>query len=185
MSDGENRGDRRVTPDEADLPAEPHPPAPGPWIPGANEDACRSRDSQASPIEGPKAPRGDHPFQVGMATRTGRLPRTDRILRSREFQFVARHGRRVASGDFVILVARGDRGDDRRRLGITVSRKVGNAVVRNRVKRCVREWFRSHRDRVSPGEDIVVIARRSAAKLSGVGIALCLGGMLDRHGERL
>lgn len=51
------------------------------------------------------------------------------------------------------------------RLGITVSRRVGGAVVRNRVKRLVREVFRRHRDGIPRG-DSVVIARTGAGGLS-------------------
>ncbi len=52
----------------------------------------------------------------------------------------------------------------RNRLGLTVSRKVGGAVVRNQVKRRVREWFRQNRDQFPEG-DIVVIARPSAGRV--------------------
>jgi ribonuclease P protein component len=51
------------------------------------------------------------------------------------------------------------------RLGITVSRKVGRAVVRNRVKRQVREWFRVRRHSLDAGLDWVVIGRSAAAGL--------------------
>ncbi len=51
------------------------------------------------------------------------------------------------------------------RLGVTVSRKVGNAVVRNRIKRRIREWFRADRSLVENGRDLVVIARRPAVDL--------------------
>ena len=59
------------------------------------------------------------------------------------------------------------RGSEARRLGITVGRRVGGAVVRNRLKRRVREWFRAARRHIPPGTDVVVIARRPAADLSG------------------
>ena len=57
------------------------------------------------------------------------------------------------------------------RLGITVSRKVGNAVVRNRVKRKIREWFRAGRAPLGAGVDLVVIGRAAAAGLAQEGVA--------------
>jgi len=53
-----------------------------------------------------------------------------------------------------------------RRLGITASRKVGNAVCRNRFKRRVREWFRQRRHQLPESIDLVVIARRSGGQLA-------------------
>lgn len=53
------------------------------------------------------------------------------------------------------------------RLGVTVSRRVGNAVVRNRVKRRIREWFRQFGRERMVGSDVVVIARQGAAHLDG------------------
>ena len=51
------------------------------------------------------------------------------------------------------------------RLGITVSRKVGNAVCRNRFKRRVRAWFRQRRGDLGEDVDLVVIARKSGGRL--------------------
>ena len=51
------------------------------------------------------------------------------------------------------------------RLGLTASRKVGGAVVRNRVKRLLREWFRLHRHELRDDWDLVIIARRPPAGL--------------------
>jgi ribonuclease P protein component len=86
-----------------------------------------------------------------------------------EFRRVTARGQRAASGSFVVLVAETAstaRDPARCRLGITVSRKVGGAVVRNRVKRRIREWFRSERDSLGRGVDWVVIARPAAAELA-------------------
>lgn len=74
-------------------------------------------------------------------------------------------GRRRSSGAFV-LIARPTRvSGGRARLGITASRRVGNAVVRNRVKRRIREWFRREGQLLIPGFDAVVIARPAAGGL--------------------
>jgi ribonuclease P protein component len=100
--------------------------------------------------------------------RTGRFQQADRLRRSAEFRRVTARGQRAASGSFVVLVsesARTARDPARCRLGITVSRKVGGAVVRNHVKRRIREWFRAERGSLGRGVDWVVIARPPAASL--------------------
>lgn len=103
-----------------------------------------------------------------MSPQTGPFKPVDRLRRSVEFQQVIRRGRRVAGAAFVVVCApRKERPDAERpiRLGITVSRKVGNAVVRNRVKRRIREWFRAGRGALGAGVDLVVIGRAAAAAL--------------------
>ncbi len=69
--------------------------------------------------------------------------------------------------------------DVRARLGITVSRRVGNAVIRNRLKRRIREWYRTGgRGRVD-GLDLVVIARPPAARLEGVALRSMLDALVE------
>ena len=99
---------------------------------------------------------------------------------------MGRAGRRVAETAFVLLVARREEDHERggQRLGLTMSRKVGGAVVRNRVKRCVREWFRDVRERLEPGIDLVVIGRAAAAELSCAEIEGILCGMARRAGVK-
>ena len=100
-----------------------------------------------------------------MIPATGPFPRAERIRRSREFRALSRRGIRRAGRDFVVLSDDVDSTVVSARLGVTVSRRVGNAVVRNRIKRRIREWFRQvGRERVV-GRDIVVIARPGAARL--------------------
>jgi len=81
----------------------------------------------------------------------------DRIRLSREFREIAKNGARAQTRDFVLLVKKS--GLDRSRLGVTVSKKVGNAAVRNRTKRIIREFFRLHRDEFPGPVDMVVIAK--------------------------
>jgi ribonuclease P protein component len=106
-----------------------------------------------------------------MLARTGRFRRLDRILRSREFSHVLGHGERRRSRDFVVIAHKDEQAQNAetaraRRLGITVSRRVGNSVVRNRVKRGIREWFRQSRCGLPEGFEIVVIARPPARDLT-------------------
>jgi ribonuclease P protein component len=90
----------------------------------------------------------------------------------------------MASRSFVLLVAdqHGSGSDAPARLGLTVSRRVGGAVVRTRVKRRIREWFRRHRSEFPKGKDLVVIARPAAAALSSEELGRELEGALGRLG---
>ena len=79
-------------------------------------------------------------------------------LRRADFQRVTRSGRRVETDYF--LVFRQERPEGPRvRLGITVTRKLGNAVRRNRIKRLVRAWFSARKQEFDPC-DLVLIAKR-------------------------
>ena len=90
-----------------------------------------------------------------------RFRRADRVRLHREFDHVYQRGRRVA-GRYALLHAVPN-GLGRPRLGTTVGRRVGGAVVRNRVKRWIRETFRLHKAVFPPGHDVVIQARAGAA----------------------
>ena len=115
-----------------------------------------------------------------MLLKTGRFRRVDRILRTQDFRRVVKSGKRRVSGSFVVVMAletssdAGKSDEKRHRLGVTVSKRVGNAVIRNRVKRRIREWFRHARAGLPGQSEIVVIARRTARDLSGSEVAAFL-----------
>jgi ribonuclease P protein component len=91
----------------------------------------------------------------------------DRLHRSAEFLRLQRNGVRFQSPHFVLYAGNLDDEPERSRLGVTVSRRIGNSVVRNRVKRRVRECFRKvMRAELPPRTSIVVIARGGAGALA-------------------
>jgi len=92
------------------------------------------------------------------------FPKAARLRRRREFLSLQREGRRRHTPHLVVIRHPAQR--SRSRLGVTVSTRVGNAVVRNRVKRLLRELFRQHQYGIVPPADIVVIAKPGAGTLT-------------------
>lgn len=93
-------------------------------------------------------------------------PKAGRIRKRHEFLAVQRNGRKQHGRHFLVIVGAPTGRDGR--LGITVTKRVGNAVTRNRIRRWVREFVRQlSADRWIPrGRDVVVIAKASAAQAS-------------------
>ena len=85
---------------------------------------------------------------------------TESLHKNSEFQNVYKNGRSKANKYLVMYVIKNDLAKNR--LGISVSKKVGNSVVRHRIARLFRESFRLSQEKFHSGWDIVVVARIAA-----------------------
>lgn len=85
---------------------------------------------------------------------------SESLKKNRDFQMNYRKGKSLANRYLVMYIR--ENGSNRNRIGISVSKKVGNSVVRHRVTRLLRESYRLHEEHFRRGYDIVVIARTSA-----------------------
>lgn len=104
----------------------------------------------------------DHPaHDVTAGDVDERFRKSERLLKRRDFLYVQQRGLRFTTPRLVILTILSP--VERRRFGVTVSTKVGNSVVRSRVKRHLRELYRRNKALWPAGHDVVVIARRKAA----------------------
>jgi ribonuclease P protein component len=92
-----------------------------------------------------------------------RFRRGDRLKRRYEFRQAQLSGRRIHTPHFLIVVQ--PNALQNTRLGITVTKKVGTAVQRNRIKRVVREVFRRNRQLFPLSHDLVFIAKRGATEI--------------------
>ena len=86
---------------------------------------------------------------------------SESLKKNYQFQFVYKNGKSYANKYLVMYVK--ENGMGRNRIGISVSKKVGNSVVRHRVTRLVRESYRLHESIFNSGLDIVIVARPGAA----------------------
>lgn len=82
------------------------------------------------------------------------------LKNSREFSQVYNHRESLANKYLVMYILKTDQVYSR--IGISVSKKVGNSVIRHRIKRLIKESYRLNLDKVKDGYDIVVVARNSA-----------------------
>lgn len=105
----------------------------------------------------------------GLPRPAARRPKKGRLSRSAEFERVYRQGRSFGNRHLVLhTFPRGDAGELSAgpRLGLSVSRKVGGAVDRNKVKRLLREAFTAEGERLPADSDVVVVARPEALELA-------------------
>ncbi len=108
------------------------------------------------------------------------MQRRNRLSRSKDFDTVYRHGRSVSTRFLTLYWFVREDGDESPRLGLSVPKKaVGSAVARNRVKRRLRELWRSRLESLPPGRDYVLIVRPGLAEAAEERGAEWLGERVD------
>ena len=102
------------------------------------------------------------------------FPKNKRLVSNRQFKAVLSHKRRRRFGDqlLTLYIAENDRGYSR--LGVSVGKSCGNAVVRNRFKRLLREAFRQNQEQIPAGFDYVLMISPRWTKKSAVGTTVGL-----------
>ncbi|ADU65564.1 ribonuclease P protein component [Desulfurispirillum indicum S5] len=105
-----------------------------------------------------------------------RFPASLRLQKNRQFRAVYDAGKVVRSQYFVLVFLRAEQ----LKVGVVVSKKVGNAVVRNRLKRLMREAFRRNRKYIQGQYHIIMAARPPAAELKGPEAMSALEHLLQR-----
>lgn len=103
-------------------------------------------------------------FKTNVSNEETCMKFSESLKRNQDFQNVYQNGRSYANRYLVMYVLKN--GTERNRLGISVSKKVGNSVVRHHLTRLIREVYRLHEDTFNSGLDVVVIARVSAKDIS-------------------
>ena len=104
---------------------------------------------------------------------------SESLKKNKDFQYIYRKGKSYANKYLVMYVL--ENGTDQNRLGISVSKKVGNSVVRHRITRLVRESYRLHENIFNSGLDIVVVARGGAKEGGYAEIESALLHVRNRH----
>lgn len=89
---------------------------------------------------------------------------SESLKKNKDFQTVYKNGSSYANRNFVMYIVGNQ--TEKNRLGISVSKKIGNSVIRHRIKRLVKECYRLHEERFNYGFDIVIIARKSAKAIN-------------------
>ncbi len=141
---------------EEDLPTQSASACQDTRIPRSHANSWGAPDVKAAPPEGSPSPDSVNPDSAA-------FPKQYRLLRRLEFERVYKQGQRRSASLCTVFYR--PNGLAETRLGITVPKRLGTAVVRNRIKRRIREIFRLHRQELPGGWDLVLNPRPGVAKV--------------------
>lgn len=99
-----------------------------------------------------------------------RHTKKDRILKRYEYLNLSKYGKRAHSKYFIAVFIKSRL--NRNRLGITVTKKVGNAATRNRIKRLIREYFRLNKHSLRGFWDVNIIAKKEVSEVLSKGLVI-------------
>jgi len=105
----------------------------------------------------------------------------ERILKKQEFIALNLHGKRYYTKNFIVIIRENRR--DITRLGITVSKRVGDSVKRNRIKRLIREFFRLNKQQIPKGYDVIIISLKGSNELNFLKVQEELGNLLLKNDD--
>ena len=152
QGDSEGEGRKHL---EEDIPAEQHLQEEDTRIPAQDENPVRTPDPEEEAGQGKETSGGLSVAATGL-----RFPRDVRLRSRSDYLRVQRSGKSFRDRHIILVYL--SNGLPHTRFGLTVSRRIGNAVARNHLKRRIREIQRKNRHRLKPGYDLVVIARPRA-----------------------
>jgi ribonuclease P protein component len=150
------------------------------WFPLAYVNRERAGGDSAPSSKGPQTVvrltcyQQDEPAVPGQE----RFPSAERLTRKADYQRIYQEGDKWVGPAFICFVFR--RPGERRRLGLAVSKKVGGAVVRNRIKRYLREIYRRRRSELADGMDLAIVARTAAATLTYTECETAIGQLFQK-----
>jgi ribonuclease P protein component len=161
-------------PDEADVSTEEAAPGQGARLPCPDEEPRGPSDARP-----PTRPGSQEALGLS-AARGAERPRLVMLTRPSDFTALQRDGSSRASALLSVRVRRTDL--PVARFGIATGKRVGGAVVRNRVRRRIREILRADAPRLRPGWDVLVVARPQSAAVDHRSLAEALDRLLLRSG---
>ena len=161
-------------PDEADLPAQEATSREGARLPGSDEDDRRATRARRAPRTRPEAAGG---LTIGRGPTGSRLVM---LTRPQDFAALQNEGTVRSHPFFAVRFRR--TGLDTTRFGLSTGRKLGTAVVRNRVRRRLREALRAMAPSFQPGWDVLIIARPGLIAAEHTALVAALGRLLHRGG---